>query len=186
MDYPSLLNPTVITSTVGHGNTNGYRSINAFLYNGSVYQANQSDPEGSHILKIDANNEYDNSYEFNLDAALGVEDAYLLAWRPAGNGKAVIAYRHAGSAEGLAGAQGFFALADLNAKTAQKIDAIPYDPDFYLFQYQGFVVDGTEIYLTQGAVGQNGNIYIIDTETGNVTKGAELVNVTGSHFIGVF
>ena len=186
LDYPSLLNPTVITSTVGHGNTNGYRSINAFLYNGSVYQANQSDPEGSHILKIDANNEYDNSYEFNLDAALGVEDAYLLAWRPAGNGKAVIAYRHAGSAEGLAGAQGFFALADLNAKTAQKIDAIPYDPDFYLFQYQGFVVDGTEIYLTQGAVGQNGNIYIIDTETGNVTKGAELVNVTGSHFIGVF
>ena len=180
LDYPSLLNPTVITSTVGHGNTNGYRSINAFLYNGSVYQANQSDPEGSHILKIDANNEYDNSYEFNLDAALGVEDAYLLAWRPAGNGKAVIAYRHAGSAEGLAGAQGFFALADLNAKTAQKIDAIPYDPDFYLFQYQGFVVDGTEIYLTQGAVGQNGNIYIIDTETGNVTKG------TGSHFIGVF
>ena len=165
LDYPSLLNPTVITSTVGHGNTNGYRSINAFLYNGSVYQANQSDPEGSHILKIDANNEYDNSY------ALGVEDAYLLAWRPAGNGKAVIAYRHAGSAEGLAGAQGFFALADLNAKTAQKIDAIPYDPDFYLFQYQGFVVDGTEIYLTQGAVGQNGNIYII---------------VTGSHFIGVF
>ncbi|GBF22444.1 MULTISPECIES: hypothetical protein [Arenibacter] len=186
LDYPSLLNPTVITSTVGHGNTNGYRSINAFLYNGSVYQANQSDPEGSHILKIDANNEYDNSYEFNLDAALGVEDAYILAWRPAGNGKAVIAYRHAGSAEGLAGAQGFFALADLNAKTAQKIDAIPYDPDFYLFQYQGFVVDGTEIYLTQGAVGQNGNIYIIDTETGNVTKGAELVNVTGSHFIGVF
>lgn len=186
LDYPSLLNPTVITSTVGHGNTNGYRSINAFLYNGSVYQANQSDPEGSHILKIDANNEYDNSYEFNLDAALGVEDAYILAWRPAGNGKAVIAYRHAGSAEGLAGAQGFFALADLNAKTAQKIDAIPYDPDFYLFQYQGFVVDGTEIYVTQGAVGQNGNIYIIDTETGNVTKGAELVNVTGSHFIGVF
>lgn len=186
LDYPSLLNPTVITSTVGHGNTNGYRSINAFLYNGSVYQANQSDPEGSHILKIDANNKYDNSYEFNLDAALGVEDAYILAWRPAGNGKAVIAYRHAGSAEGLAGAQGFFALADLNAKTAQKIDAIPYDPDFYLFQYQGFVVDGTEIYVTQGAVGQNGNIYIIDTETGNVTKGAELINVTGSHFIGVF
>jgi hypothetical protein len=58
LDYPSLLNPSVITSSVGHGNTNGYRSINAFLYNGSVYQANQSDPEGSHILKIDANNEY--------------------------------------------------------------------------------------------------------------------------------
>ena len=186
LDYPSLLNPSVITSTVGHGNTNGYRSINSFEYNGSVYQANQSDPEGSYILKIGADNEYDNTYDFNLDDALGIEGAYILAWRPAANGKAVLAYRHDGSAEGVAGAQGFFALVDLNAKTAIKIDAIPYDPDFYLFQYQGFVVDGTEIYLTQGAVGENGNIYVVETETGEVTKGAELVNVAGSHFIGVF
>ena len=186
LDYPSLENPTVITSTVGHGNTNGYRSINAFEYNGSVYQANQSDPEGSHILKIDANNQYDDSYDFNLDDALGVQGAYILAWRPAANGKAVIAYRHDGSAEGVAGAQGFFALADLNAKTATLITDIPYDPDFYLFQYQGFVVDGTEIYLTQAPVGENGNIYVVETETGEVTKGAELENVEGSHFIGVF
>lgn len=186
LDYPSLMNPTVITSTVGHGDTNGYRSINAFEYNGSVYQANQNDPEGSHILKIDADNEYDDTYDFNLDDALGVEGAYVLAWRPAANGKAVLAYRHNGSEIGLAGAQGFFALVDLNAQTAVKIEDIPYDPDFYLFQYQGFVVEGTEIYLTQGAVGQNGNIYVVDTETGAVTKGAELVNAIGSHFIGVF
>ncbi|MGR3810057.1 hypothetical protein [Jiulongibacter sp. NS-SX5] len=186
LDYPSLTNPTVITSGVGIGNTNGYRSINAFEYNGSVYQANQSDPNGSHILKIGANNQYDDSYVFNLDAALGVEGAYVLAWRPAANGKAVLAYRHNGSADGVAGAQGFFALVDLNARTATKLDAIPYDPDFYLFQYQGFAVDGNEIYLTQAPVGQNGNIYVVDTETGNVTKGAELVNVEGSHFIGAF
>ena len=186
LDYPSLLNPSVITSTVGHGNTNGYRSINSFEYNGSVYQANQSDPEGSYILKIDSDNEYDDTYDFNLDDALGVEGAYILAWRPAANGKAVLAYRHNGSAEGVAGPQGFFALVDLNAKTAVKIDDIPYDPDFYLFQYQGFVVEGTEIYLTQGAVGQNGNIYVVETETGAVTKGAKLVNVAGSQFIGVF
>ncbi|AYN68567.1 hypothetical protein D1013_14875 [Euzebyella marina] len=186
LDYPSLTNPTVITSTVGHGNTNGYRSINAFEYNGDVYQANQGDPEGSHILKIGADNQYDDSYVFNLDDALGVEEAYILAWRPAANGKAVLAYRHAGSAEGAAGAQGFFALVDLNAQTATLIDEIPYDPDFYLFQYQGFAVDGNEIYLTQAPVGQDGNIYVVDTETGLVTKGAELVNATGSHFIGAW
>ncbi|SHN20810.1 hypothetical protein SAMN04488057_110137 [Cyclobacterium lianum] len=186
LDYPSLLNPTVITSSVGRGNTNGYRSINAFEYDGSVYQANQGDPQGSHILKIDANNQYDDSYVFNLDDALGIEDAYILAWRPAENGKAVVAYRDAGSEEGVAGAQGYFALVDLNERTAIKIDNIPYEADFYLFQYQGFVVDGTDIYLTQAPVGKNGNIYIVDTETGDVTKGAELINTEGSHFIGVF
>ncbi|MEL4308885.1 hypothetical protein [Joostella sp. CR20] len=187
LDYPSLLNPTVISSTVGYGNTNGYRSINAFLAeDGSVYQANQSDPNGSHILKINANNEYDNSYVFNLDDALGVEDSYILAWRYVDNGKAVIAYRHAGSAEGVAGAQGFFALADLKTRTAQRIDAIPYNQDFYLFQYQGFAVDGSEVYVTEAPVGQNGNIYVIDTETGEVTKGAQLENTQGSHFIGTF
>ena len=186
LDYPSLLNPTVITSAVGHGNTNGYRSINSFLYNGSVYQANQGDPEGSHILKIDSNNQYDNTYEFNLDTALGVTGAYVLAWRPAANGKAVLAYRHDDSEEGVAGQQGFFALVDLETKTATRIDDIPYEADFYLFQYQGFAVDGNEIYLTEAPVGKNGNIYVVDTETGNVTKGAELVNVAGSHFIGAW
>ncbi|MDV7139452.1 hypothetical protein R3X28_11220 [Maribacter sp. TH_r10] len=187
LDYPSLLNPTIITSTIGHGNTNGYRSINAFEYGGSVYQANQSDPEGSYILKIGADNLYDDSYDFNLDYALGVTGAYVLAWRPAANGKAVLAYRHDGSIEGISGrGESFFALVDLNTKTATKINDIPYDVDFELFQYQGYAVDGTEIYVTQAPVGQNGNIYIIDTETGTVTKGAELVNTTGSHFIGAW
>ncbi len=187
LDYPSLLNPTIITSTIGHGNTNGYRSINAFEYDGSVYQANQSDPEGSYILKIGADNLYDDSYDFNLDNALGVTGAYVLAWRPAANGKAVLAYRHDGSIEGISGrGESFFALVDLNTKTATKINDIPYDVDFELFQYQGYAVDGTEIYVTQAPVGQNGNIYIIDTETGTVTKGAQLVNTTGSHFIGAW
>ncbi|MDO6811167.1 hypothetical protein Q4603_21290 [Zobellia galactanivorans] len=187
LDYPSLLNPTIISSSIGHGNTNGYRSINAFLYDGSVYQANQSDPEGSHILKIGSNNQYDDSYDFNLDDALGVEGAYVLAWRPAANGKAVLAYRHDGSAEGISGrGESFFALVDLNAKTATKINDIPYEVDFELFQYQGYAVDGNEIYLTQAPVGKNGNIYVIDTETGTVTKGAELVNTEGSHFIGAW
>ncbi|WP_338351323.1 hypothetical protein [Nonlabens tegetincola] len=186
LDYPSLSNPQVITSSVGTGNTNGYRSINAFEYNGSVYQANQGDPNGSHILKIGPNNQYDDSYVFSLDQALGVTGSYILAWRPAANGKAVVAYRHDGSQDGVAGAQGYFALVDLNAKTATKIDQIPYEPDFYLFQYQGFAVDGNDIYLTQAPVGKDGNIYVIDTESGQVTKGAQLINVPGSHFIGAW
>ncbi|WP_147677708.1 hypothetical protein [Algibacter pacificus] len=187
LDYPTLANPKVITSTVGHGNTNGYRSINSFEYNGSVYQANQGDPNGSHILKIGANNEYDDSYVFSLDAALGLEDTYIVAWRPTSHGKAIIAYEHAGSATGSAGkTQGFFALADLNSKTATKLDAIPSSDDLYLYQYQGFAIYENEVYLTVAPVGQDGNIYVVDTETGDVTQGAQLINATGSHFIGTF
>ena len=48
------------------------------------------------------------------------------------------------------------------------------------------MVDGDEVYVTEAPVGENGNIYVIDTQTGEVAKGAELVNVEGSHFIGVF
>lgn len=187
LDYPTLFNPRVITSTIGHGNTNGYRSINSFEYEGSVYQANQGDPNGSHILKIGGNNEYDNSYVFSLDAALGLDDTYIVAWRPAGNGKAIVAYEHAGSATGPAGkTQGFFALVDLNAKTATKLDTIPASEDLYLYQYQGFAIYENEVYLTVAPVGQDGNIYVVNTETGNVTKGAQLKNATGSHFIGTF
>lgn len=187
VDYPSLENATVITSGVGLGNTNGYRSINAFEYNGDVYQANQGDPNGSYFLKIGANNQYDDDYVFNLDATLGVTGAYVLAWRPAANGKGVLAYRHDGSAEGISGRpQSYFALIDLNAKTATIIDDIPYEADLELFQYQSFAVNGNEIYLTAAPVGKNGNIYIVDTETGDVTKGAELVNVEGSQFIGAW
>ncbi len=187
LDYPSLLNPKVITSSVGYGNTNGYRSINSFEYNGSVYQANQNDPNGSHILKIGADNEYDNSYVFSLDEALGLSDTYIVAWRSVGNGKAVVAYEHAGSATGAAGkTQGFFALVDLDAKTAVKLDEIPASEDLYLYQYQGFAIYENEVYLTVAPVGQDGNIYVVDTETGSVTKGAQLKNATGSHFIGTF
>ncbi|KJD33959.1 hypothetical protein PK35_04275 [Tamlana nanhaiensis] len=187
LDYPSLLNPTVISSSIGYGNTNGYRSINSFLYNGSVYQANQGDSNGSHILKIDSSNAYDNSYDFSLDTALGVTGAYVLAWRPAANGKAVLAYRHDGSQDGISGRpESYFALIDLEAKTATKLEGIPYEVDMEMFQYQSYAVNGSDIYLTAAPVGKNGNIYVVDTETGDVTKGAELVNVDGSHFIGAW
>jgi hypothetical protein len=71
VDYPSLENPKVITSTVGFGDNSGYRSPNAFVAtDGNIYQATQRDSKGSHILRITQNNEYDNSYVFSLDALL--------------------------------------------------------------------------------------------------------------------
>lgn len=188
VDYPSLQNPVVITSTVGFGDTSGYRSFNSFVGDdGNIYQATQRDTQGSHILRINQNNQYDNSYIFNLDDALGVTGSYIENWRYAGNGKAIVNYTHDGAAvSALSGqSQSFVALIDLNAKTAQQI-TLPYHPDLYLFQYQGFVVDGFDVYITISPVGQDGRIYIINSITGAVTEGAKLINKPGNHFIGAF
>ncbi len=180
VDFPSLENPTVITSAVGRGDCSGFRSFNSFVgADNNIYQATQRDPNGSHILKINQNNQYDNSYVFSLDAALGVKGVYVDAWRYAGNNIAYILYSHSGST------QGYVARVDLSARTATKVD-LPYDADLNFSQYQGFVVDGDEVYIAVTPVGKNGNIYILNSKTGAVTKGATLVNEAGNHYIGIF
>lgn len=180
VDYPSLENPKVITSTVAKGDNTGFRSINSFLASdGSIYQATQRDSKGSHIVKINSDNEYDNSYVFSLDAALGQQDVYVDSWRYVGDGIAYALYTHSGTE------QGFIARLDLNAKTAKKVE-ITYDESLDFGQYQGFVVDGDDVYVAVTPVGKDGNIYVFDRKTGAVTKGAKLVNKAGNHYIGVF
>lgn len=180
VDYPSLENPKVITSTVGFGDNSGYRSHNSFLGDdGNIYQATQRDSKGSHILKINQNNEYDNSYVFSLDAALGVKNVYVDCWKYAGNGIAYALYSQDGSD------QGYVARLDLNAKTATKVD-LPYEAGLDFGQYQGILVSGDEVYIALTPVGKDGNIYIINRTTGAVTKGAKLVNKAGNHYIGIF
>lgn len=181
VDYPSLENPTIISSTISVGNTNGYRSFNAFLgEDGNIYQATQNDNGGSRILKINQNNQYDNSYVFSLDAALGITGTYIDAWRYAGNGIGYILYTHDN-----ANGQGFIARVDLNTQKATLVD-IPYDADLDFGQYQGFVVNGDDVYIAVTPVGKDGNIYIINSKTNAVTKGAKLINKPGNHYIGVF
>lgn len=181
VDYPSLENPTIITSTVDNGDTSGYRSFNAFVADdGNIYQATQRGSKGSYILKINQSNVYDNSYAFSLDAALGVTGTYVDAWRYAGNGIGYVMYTHNGAAD-----QGFVARVDLNAKTATAVD-LPYEAGLDFGQYQGFVVDGDEVYIAVTPVGKDGNIYIMNSKTETVTKGAKLVNKTGNHYIGVY
>lgn len=181
VDYPSLENPKIISSTVGFGDCSGYRSFNSFVGDdGNIYQATQRDPNGSHILRINQNNEYDNSYVFSLDAALGVSDVYVDCWRYAGDGIAYVLYTHSGTD------QGFVARVNLNTKTATRVNEITYDADLDFGQYQGILVSGQEVYIAVTPVGKDGNIYIINSRTGAVTKGAKLVNKAGNHYIGVF
>lgn len=183
LDYPSLENPKVITSTVGHGDCSGYRSFNSFLADdGNIYQATQRESTGvgSYILKINQSNEYDNSYVFSLDAALGASNVYVDCWRYAGGGKAIVLYTQDGSD------QGYVAYVDLNAKTAVKVTGITYDTDLDFGQYQGILVSGDDVYIAVTPTGKDGNIYILNSKTGIATKGAKLLNKAGNHYIGIF
>jgi hypothetical protein len=181
VDYPSLENPEVITSAVAHGDCSGYRSnVNFLAEDGSIYQATQRDPNGSHILKITSNNEYDNSYVFSLDQALGVEDVYVQTWKYVSNGIGYIVYIH-GASE-----QSYVARVDINNKTAEQVTEIPDDADLSLHQYQGFLVSGNDLLIAVSPIGKDGNIYVLDSQTGDVTKGAQLVNKPGNHYMGVF
>lgn len=180
VDYPSLENPKIITSTIGFGDNSGYRSPNGFVAeDGNIYQATQRDSKGSHILRINQNNEYDDSYVFSLDAALGVKGVYVDSWKYAGNGIAYVLYTHEGTT------QGFIARLDINAKTATK-ENIEYDANLNFGQYQGILVSGDEVFVAVTPVGKDGNIYIFNKRTGAVTKGAKLVNKAGNHYIGIF
>src|SRR5690606_21190482 len=90
VDYPTLKNPKLISSTQGKGNTNGYRTFNSFLSDdGNIYQATQNDVGGSKFLKINSQNEYDDSYVLNLDQDLNKTNTYVDAWVYAGDGIAI-------------------------------------------------------------------------------------------------
>jgi len=182
LDYPSLENPRLITSSVANGDNSGYRSLFSFVAtDGNVYQATNRDSDGSHILRINQNNEYDNAYVFNLNTALGLQGVYVDTWRYVRNGIAYILYTHAN-----ANGQGFVARVDLNSRTATLVADIEYDADLNFGQYQGFVVDGDEVYITVTPTGKDGHIYILNSASGAVQKGARLINKAGNHYIGAF
>lgn len=188
VDYPSLQNPTVITSTVSHGDTSGYRSMNSYLGNdGNIYQATQRDSDGAHILRINQNNQYDNSYVLSLDAALGITGSTVENWKYVGDGIAYVMYSYTNAPVSTltTQSQSFLARVDLNARTAQRVD-LQYDIDMYFFQHQGILVYGDDVIIPMSSVGKDGNIYVINRKTGVVTKGAKLKNQAGAQFIGAF
>lgn len=184
VDYPSLQNPRIITSTISTGDNSGYRSPMSYVASdGNVYQAtHRENSGGSYILKIGQNNEYDNSYNFSLDQKLGVTNSYIETWKYAGNGIGYAIYSISvnGSRTG-----GYIARLDLNNKTATKV-TLPNEANLDFSQYQGITVVGDEVFVAVAETGQNGNIYVINSRTNQVTKGAQLINKPGNRYIGIY
>jgi hypothetical protein len=188
LDYPSLANPKVLTSTKTRGNTNGYRSTMQYVgTDGNVYQATSGEKVGtggSKILRLNAStNDYDADYVFSLDQALGLNHTYIETWKYAGNGIGFVVYSLLNSAGSRTG--GYIARVDLNAKTATKY-TIANETVLSFNQIQALAIHGEEVFIAVAPVGQDGNIHVFDIKTGAMKVGAKLVNKPGNQYIGVY
>lgn len=199
VDYPSLTNPKLIYAdpNISKTNNHSYRTMTQYVgTDGNVYQATAT--SGSQILRISsATNEYDN-YNFDLKTALNTSNAVTIrAWRYLRDGVGIVLYNETGVNGG------FIALIDLNAKTATKLNTdnqndIGYSGrsantatgvtaitgTFGQFQNIGFA--GDNVYVPMTPNGVDGNLYIINFKTKQVTKGARLKNQSGSFYLGAY
>lgn len=183
LDYPSLTNPKVLTSNKTRGNTNGYRSTMQYVgTDGHVYQATSGEATGdggSKILRISsATNDYDNSFAFSLDQALGIKDSYIETWKYVGDGIGFVVYN-------IAGKGGYIARIDLKNNTAKKY-TIPNEAELNFRQIQNISLEGDDVFIAIAPVGKDGNIYVFNRKTGDMAVGAKLINKTGNQYIGVY
>lgn len=186
VDYPSLRNPKLITSDKSIVDNLGYRTMTQYVGDdGHIYQATAT--AGPDILRISSStNDYDPSYHFNLNAALGVQNARIRAWRYIKDGVAVILY-DTGNNTG-----GYIALANLTSGAAGSARKISTDVETdaalstVLGQYQNIGVEGDYVYIPLAPSGKDGNIYVLNWKTGVIAKGARLKNASGSFYIGAY
>lgn len=199
VDYPSLANPRLIyvDPTVSKVNNHSYRTMTQYVgTDGHVYQATAT--SGSQILRISGTtNEYDNSYNFNLKTALGTSNNVAIrAWRYIKDGVGVVLYTETG-ADG-----GYIALIDLKAGTATKLTTDNQtDAGFSgltaaqnggtaltgtFGQFQNIGVVGDNVYVPMTPNGVDGNLYVINYKTKQITKGAKLKNQSGSFYLGAY
>ncbi|CAM1347880.1 hypothetical protein [Tenacibaculum insulae] len=185
VDYPSLKNPVLLESEVAKGSTYGYRApVYHVDEKGDIYHLTSNPAK---LVRI-KNGVYDNSYQLDLSAALGMPQVGANGWYYVGNGIAYAPYYDAsvGSGSDQATPWGVTRI-DLYNKTAVKLN-VP--ANLWMWYYQSGVLgkDG-KFHMAIAPLGAKGNIYSFDpksTSADGFTKGAELDNGADSFYIGVY
>ena len=184
VDYPSLTNPKIISSTNGKGSTQGYRTPVAHAdEKGDIYQITAAP---SKMLKI-SNGDYDNSYVMDLSALLGVEIGSN-GWFYVGNGIGYLPYYD--KALGNSAAAGAWSVAriDLYNKSVVKLN-VPQNLWLQQYQYSITGEDG-KFYMALAPVTGEGHIYMFDptsTSADGFEKGATLPALDSDcTYIGIF
>lgn len=183
VDYPSLKNPKIIISDNSKTDNLGYRTLTQYVgTDGNLYQATAT--SGPDILRISkATNDYDQTYHFDLNTALGITGSSIKAWRYIKDGVGIVLYTVAGTNGG------YVALIDLNAKTGTKL-ATDIETDTALTttlgQFQNIGLVGDNVYLPLTPAGKEGNIYIVNWKNKAIKKGATLKAASGSFYLGAY
>ncbi len=184
VDFPSLQNPRIISSTVGKGSTQGYRTPVAHVdEKGAIYQITAAP---SHIIKIEGDS-YDNTYDFNLSAALGI-NVGSNGWFYVGNGIGYMPFYDADLGNGSDVAAWGVARIDLYNKTAVRMN-LP--TNLWLQQYQYSVMGNDGLfYMALAPLGGEGRIYMFDpksTSADAFTVGASIQTINStSAYLGIF
>jgi len=181
LDYPTLRNPEFIISEVAKGNNNGYRTKTQYVAtDGHIYQAVAT--SGSQILRISKDTHgYDNSYNFDLNTALGTTGTSIRSWRYVKDGKAVVMYHETGKTGG------YVAIVDLNAKTASRLATdVEADADLSFGQHQNIGVVGDYAYIPLTPAGKEGSLYVVNWKEGTIAKGAKLAGSSYARYIGSY
>ena len=185
VDYPSLKNPKIITSSKAVTDNLSYRTMTQYVgTDGNIYQAATTMGSGHQILRISkTTNDYDNDYDFSLNTALGIDDAGIRAWTYIKDGVGVVLYTRKNTAGG------YLALINLNDKTAVKLTTeVETDAALSttLGQFQNIGLVGDNVYLPLTPAGKDGNIYIVDWKAKTIKKGAKLKAASGSFYLGAY
>ncbi|MBN8786982.1 MAG: hypothetical protein J0I84_07820, partial [Terrimonas sp.] len=120
---------------------------------------------------------------FSLDAALGLSNTYIETWRYVGDGIGFVVYSLVSSGGERTG--GYIARINLNDKTATKY-TLPNESSLYFGQIQNIAQNGNDVFIAVAVPGQQGNIYVFNKETGEMSAGAKLGNQTGGQYIGAY
>lgn len=183
LDYPSFQNPRIIRSALGTGETYGFRTPSYLVdESGDVYHTSMSPLRISKIK----NANYDDSYDFDLAKALGMNAVGGTGIFYTGNGIAYVPFYDADKGADVKQAAWGVARVDIKNKTAIKLN-LP--EGLWLRYYQNAKLSDGKLYMAICPLKENGNIYIFDpanTTANGFTKGASL-GVSGEGFyLGVF
>ncbi len=184
-DYPSLTNLKTISSTQAKGENYGYRTPSSHVdEKGDIYQVVGSGEQTTVILRI-RNEEYDNSYAFDLSKKLG-QDVGSLGWFYVANGIGYVLYYDYEIGQAEADSAWGIARVDIYNQTAVKMN-IP--GKLWLRQYQKGIYRDGKFYMALAPVGEEGKVYIFDptsTSPDGFTTGATLENLGGQFYIGIY